>query len=126
MGAASGIATGVINQGANAAFRGMDNGFWSPSPKPEIDFKIQTPGPQDYSLLRSPQMGPQASMQMSTPQPQFGGRMLGAAAGMGGNMAGSAARMSVGSAMTPPPPSPPQNPYQSFGVTPYWAKQGYR
>lgn len=121
-GGASGIATGVFTSGANAAFKGMDNGFWSPQPKAEIDFKIQTPGPQDYSLLRSPSVGPQASMQMSTPQPQFGGQVLGAASRMGGNLAGSAARMGVGSAMTPSPPTPQQNPYQAFGVTPYWAK----
>lgn len=126
MGGASGIATGVFQAGSNAAFRGMDNGFWSPQPKPEIDFKIQTPGPQDYSLLRTPQMGPQASMQMSTPQPQFGGRVLGGAANMGGNLAGSAARMSVGSAMTPPPPTPEQNPYAQWGVQPYWMRPGFR
>jgi hypothetical protein len=125
-GAASGIATGVFNMGTNAAFRGMDNGFFAPDPKLEIGFKMQPPGPQDYSLLRSPSVGPQASMQMNTPEPQLGGRVLGAAARMGGNMAGSAARMGVSNAMTPPPPTPPQNPYGAFGVTPYWMRQGFR
>lgn len=125
-GAASGVATGLFRAGASAAFSGMDNGFWSPQPKPEVNFKLQTPGPQDYSLLRTPQVGPQASMSMSTPQPQLGGRVLGGAANIGGNLSGRAASQMVGTAMTPTPPQPMQNPYAQWGQTPYWMKPGFR
>lgn len=124
MGAASGIATGVFNLGTDAAFRGMDNGFWSPAPQAEAQFRMQTPGPQDYSLLRTPPTGPQASMSMYQPQAQLGGRMLGGAGRVGSSLAGSAARMGVDSAMTPEPTMAPQSPFP--GVTPYWMRPPFQ
>jgi hypothetical protein len=121
-GAASGIATGVFNMGTNAAFRGMENGFWSPRPA-GLEISPDPPAAAQMSMMH-PSYASEFRMQPT--QPQLGGRVLGAAARMGGNMAGSAARMGVSNAMTPPPPTPPQNPYESFGVTPYWMRQGFR
>jgi hypothetical protein len=125
MGAAGGVASGVVKLGSDAMFKGMGSGFFNPGPGRDIQIKYQPPS-QNYSLLRDNLATPRATMASTISKPEIGGQFLGGAARAGSSLAGSAARMGVGSAMTSQPTAAPPNPYAASGVTPYWMREPYR